>query len=552
MLCATNISAQNLDALIANNKAIQQSINDVETARVIYEQSFDFDKNQPWKVTFTVTETNTKNDRSSTHEYSFNLGDLDKNNIKIRSSKQDQEVELNTRRNNDFVKHVEDGEQQNYEDEVTIWGQDIDNARAIEAAIEASILPAREAWEAANKIDGSATALKEWVAKQIGAVQLEDGEVQQNLQYDDQYPDRIQFDLTQENSKGDEEQLSYRLSLGDLNAKKVELEVDGQDISIALNTTRGKTYIEVFEDGQLEELEDEFQVYVSSIDQGRQMINALETLIEEGQKELKNRTPKWNSYEEALKALTDGVQTFETADLRVIQQIQGEAIATYTLQTSEIDDDDEENHIYRFAFADLDKKEVEIETRKDNIKLSLSTDDNKRYIEHEEDGEQENFTSSLDIPVPSIENARFLKSIFEFLIADASKFEQSVEDFKWLAEAVQESSTETMQQSLALQEGENSECKLVFTRLTEEKKDDEEEVFEFNVYDINGKRIKIDISGKKVGVSLVTKDSKDIIKYIEDGEPGFTDEFTIRFSNLETAKTAQATLKAIWEGCKTE
>jgi hypothetical protein len=552
LFCATSIGAQQMDSLIANNKAIQQSIQDVETARVIYEQSFDFDEKQPWKVVFTLTETNTKSDRSTTHEYFFNLGDLDKNSIKIKSSKQDQEVELNTRRNNDFVKHVEDGEQQSYEDELTIWGQDIDNARAIKMAIEASILPARKAWEAANKTDGSAEELKAWITKQVGPVQLEDEEIQQSLQFDDRYPDRIQFDLSQENSRGDEEQLSYRLSLGDLDAKKIELDIDGSDISIELSTTRSKSFIEVFEEGRLAALEDEFQIYASSIDQGRQMINALEVLIEEGQKELKSRTPEWTSYDEALKALEDGVQAFETAELRVIQQIEGKAIATYSLQTSEIDDDDEESHIYRFAYADLDKKDVDIETSKSAIELAISTDDNKRYIEHEEDGEQENFISSIDIPVPSIENARFLKSAFEYVIAEASQMEQSVEDFNWLVEAVKDGSNESIQQSLTLQEGEDSECKLVFTRLTEEKKGDEEEVFEFNVYDLNGKRIKIDISGKNVGIELVTKDGDDIIKYYEDGEPGFTDDFTIRFSNLQAGKTAQATLKAMWEGCKPE
>jgi len=544
---AISLQAQTEASLKELLATLKEQIGKVETSKDTYEQSFSYEEAKPWKVKVTVTEVDKKG-REEAHEYYFNLSDLDKHTIKINSNKNEQTVKLGIDNRQDFIRYVEDGEPQNYTDELEIWATDIDNARKLEEALEAVILPAKEAWEKAMHIPGSPDVLKAWLEKQVQDVTVDGDELlKQKLTFDSGINDRLRIDVE---DVDDDETSAYDFSLADLNPRKTKIEVKGEDIFIEAETKKSRKFIEFYEEGELKSLENSLVIYVKEVDAGRQLISVLDSLIRYGESELEKRLPNPSNLDEGLKLLAAQISSFQDSERRLDQELKAASVTHYKVKETELDDGEEELNEYFFAFGDLNAKDVEIDAGKNEIYVEVKTKGNNKYIQHMEDGEPENFTSSIEIYAESIENARMIEPLLEYVVTEAGNIPVEVEDWNWLKEAVKSSSTDEVSQQIQIQEGESSECKLNLTRVTIDDDEQEEEIFEFNVYDLNDKKIEIDISGDEVGLSLETVGGEDIIKYYEDGEPGFTDDFTIRFDNLELAKIAKVTMEKIAEGCK--
>jgi hypothetical protein len=110
-------------------------------------------------------------------------------------------------------------------------------------------------------------------------------------------------------------------------------------------------------------------------------------------------------------------------------------------------------------------------------------------------------------------------------------------------------SIENPKQELVLQDG-GDKCKCKFTSTMAESKKSIETISEWNLYDIDPKKIDIDISGKIVGVTAYTLNKEKFIKQTKDNKPGFSSEINLIVSDIEDAQKALATFKSLVEGCK--
>ena len=78
-----------------------------------------------------------------------------------------------------------------------------------------------------------------------------------------------------------------------------------------------------------------------------------------------------------------------------------------------------------------------------------------------------------------------------------------------------------------------------------------EETYEFNLYDLNPKSIKLDISKNKINLNIVTKGKEKLItKYEEGGDLKYAKELDLKFDDLLSARIAQNTFIEIIEGCQ--
>jgi len=546
MSCITSLNAQTDASLEELLTTLSGAIGEVPVSKDTYKQSLTYDAKTPWSVKLAITMVDRKG-REEQHEYFFNLADLDKHTIQIESGKDEQVVEMEIEGERDYIRYVEDGEDEEYTDELEIWATDIDNARKIEKTLEAIIVPAREAWEKAARVDGSGEDLKEWLVNKVGKVVVDEEQILQKVTFDEKIKDRLSIEV---DNTDEGEKTTYSFSLADLNPRKVALEVKGGKLFIEGETNKGIDFIEVYEDGQLESFDDQFSFFVSDIDEGRQIVLVMDSLIRYGERELEKRLPNPGSLEEGLELLAAQVHSFSSEDTEMEQDLKAETVSRYILKETDIEDGDEETNEYAFSFGDMNDREVELDIKKDEVLVEINTKANNRYIQHIEDGEPQNFTSSFEIYAKSTENARMLKHLLEYVIDEAGEIPVEAKDWEWLKEAIANSSNDEVQQSIKVQEGESSNCKLNFTRINIDDDEEEEEIFEFNVYDLNAKDVEIDISGEEVGLELKTIGGEDIIKHYEDGDPDFTDDFTIRFDGMENVKVAKATMVKIIEGCK--
>lgn len=542
ILFSLGIQAQDQINLKTLSDQLMQEIKEVSTSKETYEQKVVFDAQKPWKAILTITEIDKKG-RESVMEYRFNLSDLDKNTIDIESNKDEQIVEMQTRGRSKFIKAYKDGELDDYTDKLELWAVDIDNARAIKEALRKVIEPAKDAWEEYIAVDENGIDLKEWLKGKIGTVSQKKEEIIQAVVFDLTLKD--QMELTQEDS-GKGEQIKFSFSLADLDPKKLSLEVKGESLFIECETKRKQDYLEVREEGDIVDMDNNFRIYVSEIDEGRQIVNVLDSLIAFGEKQLEERMPTPATLEEALPLLAANVKNYASAEISIDQTIEPKAVTKYSATISEDGEGEEQEYI--FALGDINSRDIEIDVSKTAIHVELNSKNKNKYIQYFENGKADDFISKMSIRAISVENAKVLKLLLAFIAEKAADLPIEEKDWDWFKNHIQAASTGEITQQLKKQDGEASNCKMVFTKNNLEKA--EEEIFEFNVYDINAKKVEVDISGAEVGLSLETVGGEDIIKYYEDGEPSFTNSMFLRLTNLEDVKIAKATFLKIAEGCK--
>ena len=70
------------------------------------------------------------------------------------------------------------------------------------------------------------------------------------------------------------------------------------------------------------------------------------------------------------------------------------------------------------------------------------------------------------------------------------------------------------------------------------------------MYDIDPKKIDIDVSGKTVGITAFTLNKEKFIKQTKDSKPGFSSEINLIVNDIEDAQKALVTFKSLVEGCK--
>lgn len=538
-----DVSSDELPEILSQ---LEATIGVVETAKTTYVQSFTYDDGHLWRVELQVEVVNNRNGKTESLEYQLNLGDLDPNLVRLVSKSDEMTVTAGADRKQSTIRYFEDGEQENYESELIIYAPDIDVARKIERLLKAAIEPAREAWEASIDIDEDWSSLCEKLKTVIGPARSGKDPLQQHLVFDDTYPDRVRLTVLETEKGGNN---VYHFSLADLSAPKLEMDVRGTDVMVRAETSRKRKFIRLEEESVFSSYEDEVVFHFDEVDEARIMLRLLQTAIPLAESRLAQRLPDPAGTEEALQALTGEIQSFNKEKEGYKQSMEPRLRTTYRRSTVDLDKGDREGQQFRFHFADLDPTRIEVDIRGDAINLQVSAKNKQRFIQVTENGTDEyQFEDELEIPAASIENARYLEHLLPIVIDSAREEPVEAAGLDWLIGAVSQRAGEYEQELDREPAGED--CKLRFSRRETDGRNPSEEIFEFNLYDLNPYAIEFDISRKELALELVTLHEEEIIKYYDDGDPGFTEKFTILFDDLLTARRARKTLEALISGCE--
>lgn len=95
-------------------------------------------------------------------------------------------------------------------------------------------------------------------------------------------------------------------------------------------------------------------------------------------------------------------------------------------------------------------------------------------------------------------------------------------DVEWLKKCAStaEKTEVGLTQKLELQTPE-AKCKWKFTRIETSEKKSKEEIFEFNVYDLDPKQVNITVVGRSISLEIQTKYRQKIISRYENGKPSY-------------------------------
>lgn len=518
--------------LKASLDKVKSYVKEIKLEKSAVNQQFSYEAATPFDVKIAITTTDSKG-KSTEELYEFNLGLM--GDIKRSASTKEMKVELASQKNLKVVRYTKGGEMQNYENKVELLSENIDDARELEKNLKDAITAAKTAWEASIKLPkDDLGALQTWLEQNIKDATAEKQTFKQSLKKSSTYKDRASFSLEENDGGKKATETQADFSWGDLNEGSAELKISGKEIFVVakskndyIKTTKGYN--------------DEIKIYAQTPSEGSVLQMAIQKIIPLAKKELQARLPKLATKEDGFKVLKDRTKDFKVNESAYIQKIATSCLTTYDLKAETKGKTVDES--FKFNFGDL--SDYKLSVSKEIIKITAKVADNKKFIQYTKDGALQNYDNSVDFIVGDLEDARYLAEALP-AISKGCKTNITAGDFSSLVAKLK--LTENPKQDLTLQDGDKCKWKLASTFA--ESKKSVESISEWNLYDIDPKKIDIDVSGKTVGITAYTLNKEKFVKLTKDSKSGFSSEINFVVKDIENAQKSLAIIKALVDGCK--
>lgn len=547
-LGGVNAFAQH-DALLQKLENLKGLIPTIETGKESHAQSISFEKDTPYRITFTRTTTDLKKGKEEVETAEFHIGMLDKNLVNVKTAKKEMKVIVGSGKN-DLIKITEDEKSKGYKDEFFIHCDDIDNARAIEKALEELIPMAEKAWEDDNQLPSNFEGLFKFINSNIGETQQGDEDrTDQSLEQDPTFPDRVKFSIEKFDKKGANGKNTYFFSFGDLNQSKVRTEIKNEKVTVKVFTQKKQNYIKVTDEEDDSEFTDGIEFLFDTPEQGFLMQKAIAAIVPLAKKKIEARLPSPGSLEEAQKMLQKHLTEVTVKDKTIEQTIEyNDHLTVFKIKTSDENKSNEEERI--FDFGDFSTKPG-FEVSKNEATITLKIDGSKDFIQVIEDGEQKNYDDEITFYANGVEAHRKISTLLPYIVK-ASKRETTPSDLKWVMDEAEKISDINPELKQTLQkESDDNPCKIQLKLTEDDGKKTKEVLSEFNFYDIDPRSVELEIKGKNVSVVGNTVGKEEVIQQYTDGEKlTFQKELNIPVQNIASGKKMVATLKKLIRECK--
>jgi len=539
LLLTIPLIAQESDQLVSVLENIKTELQEVQGKSNIYGQSIIWEEDNPVKCEIISTVINKKG-KEVEHRYLLNLRNIDKNTIRTKNEKDVMKLSLIMDSRQKLIRYFKQGEQNNYKDKLELYAIDADNARELESLFENAVAEAQEI----KPKDLPETFEKQinWLMENVKGVEIGETVYDQSLSQDEEIATLLAYNLTKQGKKAKEEK--HLFNLADLKENQVRLKVKGKTVSVEMPTNRKLKFVQQSVDGKVEKYLNKLAFYVEEPDLGKQLVDVLKRLIPQSEEMEKERLPQINSLEDGMKMLGETISDLDLSGKKEEQSIEAACVCNFNRNTT-TEKGKSTAQRWLFNLADFNEQRTEIKVSKDHIAIELTTDKSK-LVQVFKDDEQQSFSKEVKILAKDVENAKQLMNILPKLI---QMCQEKAENQEWVAKG---SDAEWLQSQLPTIEGlrqniemiEADACKWKFSSAKAGKKGETEEIYEFNLYDLNPKSVDFSISGKKLAIELGTKYQEKNIKYYKNGEPGdYKNKLRIQMDNVEKARQ----MIALWK-----
>jgi hypothetical protein len=474
----------------------------------------------------------------------FYISDIDPESLNFNARGKSIQVSLATKNDQKFISYFEEGDFEEYTDEIELSMTEVDQTRGLIEALKEHIGSCKEdetTWE-------SREAAMNWLTENIGKAQQDD------VQWEQQFSEGkksylVQLKANSVDGKGNKESLEFLFDMSDINSRSIRLEASGRTLVVEVPVKEGNRYIEV-RNGEEKEYTDELTIYCDDIEVARQVVNALSFAVSSTEPE----RPEWAGYNEALEFLQGQMGEVKVGENRYNYGLQFDLFVSDILNVSvdETDDDGSTEKVtYSFYPADM-MSQPELNVSRRDMSFEMNVKEGKDYIIRSSAGSISGYTSRMKLHAADIDQARDLISAWEYIIQNSedeiTSFENVEQVNTWMEDNLVTLSRgdETYEQKLRINEA--MDYQIVFEKkLTEGENEITETTYIFYPEDLSLEEMEIRVRLGKLTVTLETG-REDYIKYFENGElQNFTDDTDVYFSDPLVAKNFMAAIRFLKE-----
>jgi hypothetical protein len=211
---------------------------------------------------------------------------------------------------------------------------------------------------------------------------------------------------------------------------------------------------------------------------------------------------------------------------------------------SEMVDDKGKSTKERFEFyvSDIDKNTIIRKTSGKKLFISLSINNNQKFIKHYREEKLDSYTNNMEILLSSADAASELINLFKTAIPQVNSGEKAYntnrDALNWLKNNISKISSGQVTFDQSFSFGEPKDYLAVFTlKKTDQKGVSSEEKYEFSILDINLKTLVVKVSGTQLSVSVEIKGNEPYIKYTKNNEQqSFENNFEVIAEDIDQAR----------------
>ncbi len=211
---------------------------------------------------------------------------------------------------------------------------------------------------------------------------------------------------------------------------------------------------------------------------------------------------------------------------------------------------------FEFYLSDIDKNTIIRKTSGKKLFISLSVNNNQKFIQYFKEDKLDSYTSNIEILLSGADAAQELADLFKASIPLVTSGEKgwntNSDALNWLKDNISKVSSGpvTFEQSFSFGERKDYLASLTVKK-TDQKSVSTEEKYEFSILDLNQKKLTIKVSGTQLSVSVETKGSDSYIKYSKNNEQqNFVNDFEIVAEDIDQAHNIIAALSTAIEKSK--
>ncbi|MGF1635962.1 MAG: hypothetical protein ACFCUU_02735 [Cyclobacteriaceae bacterium] len=250
------------------NGFLEKNLKDAAFGSQNYKQSISYNNENANLVTFTIENVN----KGETYAYFLNLADINETALSFDTRSNEVVINVPIVGKRSLVQTHKNGEQVNFQNEVTMWANDIEEARHLVDALQKAVDISKKKQEK-NFIDGNPSPSQEqalkFVEEQLGEVVIGVDAYKQKFKPNMENQCLASIEV-EDVSKG--VIMEYKFNLKDINQHQVIFDTKKNEVFISLETKGSKNkVIETIKNGASDSFTDKFTFLAKDVEEARKL-----------------------------------------------------------------------------------------------------------------------------------------------------------------------------------------------------------------------------------------------------------------------------------------
>lgn len=509
-----NSNSQDLKQSLAS---IKEKIQDVQIDKNTYKQSFEILDENKGKISFVAALVDEKG-KTATEKYEFYVSDIDKNTIIRKTSGKKLYISLSINNNQKFIKHYKEDQPDGYTNSLEIILSGADAAQDLINLFKTAI-PLVSTSEKEWKTNADALS---WLKNNITKINSGQETIEQSFTFGERKDYMASFSRKKTDQKNVTTGEKFEFSLPDLNSKKLDIKVSGNQLSVSVETRGNDPYIKYAKNKDQETFIDDFEIVAADIDQARNIIAAFNTAIEKS----KIVIPDFSNLQKSIDFITNNTKDLALEKKTLTQKINfttgngTKSIYTYAEPDSKGKPVEER---YEFYLNDLDANSVSFKVNREKIALVCNSKNKTKFIKYFKDNILQNFQDDISILTTDIETSRELVEAFKSAITSSAiqpaSWKNTGESITYLSHTLTGETIGTDVYKLGFSSVSNDPLNVRYVvGKTDAKGVSDEESYEFYPYLLDPSTVKISSSGKYLSIEASVRGKESFVKVFKKGE----------------------------------